>query len=121
MQHIEELAQQIKELYKSSRYRAPLIVGIAANVLSHDSPLVIAETLEKTFDGKLHIVINNAAYYEFRQMGELDADYVQKLLLGNIQNLIMLMDVCFKKGLIQPNSRIVNVSSDTTRTNIPFP
>ncbi|KAM3497473.1 hypothetical protein MY10362_009178 [Beauveria mimosiformis] len=82
---------------------------------------LLFNSIEKTFDGKLDILINNAAYYDFRQMGELDADYVQKLLLGNVHNLIMLMETCFKKGLIQPNSRIVNVSSDTTRTNLPFP
>lgn len=98
-----------------------MIVGIAANVLAQESPLLIAETIENTFNSKLDILINNAAYYDFRRMGELDADYVEKLLLGNVHNLIMLMDTCFKKGLIQPNSRIVNVSSDTTRTNLPFP
>ncbi|EJP62065.1 short-chain dehydrogenase [Beauveria bassiana ARSEF 2860] len=119
--HIESIAQEVQELYKSSGHCAPVIVGIAANVLAQESPLLIAETIENTFDSKLDIVINNAAYYEFRQMGELDADYVDKLLLGNVHNLIMLMETCFKKGLIQPNSRIVNVSSDTTRTSLPFP
>ncbi|KAM3430057.1 hypothetical protein MY4824_007889 [Beauveria thailandica] len=121
VQQIESIAQQVQELYKSTGHQAPVVVGIAANVLAHESPLPIAETIEKRFNGKLDILINNAAYCEFRQMGELDADYVQKMLLGNVHSLIMLMETCFKKGLIQPNSRVVNVSSDTTRTNLPFP
>ncbi|KAM3517195.1 hypothetical protein NHJ13051_009200 [Beauveria bassiana] len=72
--HIESLAQEVQELYKSSGHCAPVIVGIAANILAQESPLLIAETIENTFNSKLDILINNAAYYDFRRMGELDAD-----------------------------------------------
>ncbi|KAF9880563.1 short-chain dehydrogenase reductase sdr [Colletotrichum karsti] len=120
MHQIESLNQSVKDIYSSSVYEAPKVVGLAANTLSPDFHDIIADKVLSDFDGKLNIIVNNAAYCDFRSIGELDVEYVQKILLGNVQCLIMLMDTLFKRGYIQQDSRVINISSDATRAPLPF-
>nr|XP_036589937.1 short-chain dehydrogenase reductase sdr [Colletotrichum truncatum]KAF6801942.1 short-chain dehydrogenase reductase sdr [Colletotrichum truncatum] len=120
MHHIDSLGEHIEELYSSSPYEAPKIVGLAADVLSADFHDQVANKVRDAFGGKVNIIVNNAAYCDFRPVGELDAEYVQKILQGNIQCLVMLMDTLFKRDYIQRESRVINISSDVTRCPIPF-
>ncbi|KAJ5203364.1 hypothetical protein N7449_005443 [Penicillium cf. viridicatum] len=89
-------------------------------MLSLDSPRLIKEALICHFEGKVNIVINNAAYDPMRAMGTLDDAYVQNVLMGNTHALVMLMDTLYAHNMIQPNSRIVSFSSESGR-KIPFP
>lgn len=77
------------------------------------------DAVKRDFGGKLDILVNNAAYDEMRPIGELDPDYVQRILFGNIQTLVMSVDVLFREGVFQPNSRIVNISAELTRGPLP--
>ncbi|KAJ5904833.1 uncharacterized protein N7473_001749 [Penicillium subrubescens] len=117
---LDELNRTVLDLYRGLEGHAPKIVGVAANVLSLDSPRLIKEALIGHFEGKVNIVINNAAYDPMRAMGKLDDDYVQKVLMGNTHALVMLMDALYANNIIQPNSRIINISSESGR-RIPFP
>ncbi|KAH7009156.1 short-chain dehydrogenase [Macrophomina phaseolina] len=119
LRHFDEMNESIRSLYRSSPHSAPKIVGITGNLLSADAPERIAGAVEREFHGKLHILINNASCLETRPIGQLDADYVQRLLLGNIQTLILTVDVLFRNEFFQPNSRIVNISSESTRGHLP--
>ncbi|KAF5573252.1 hypothetical protein FPCIR_14032 [Fusarium pseudocircinatum] len=71
---IESLAAEVKEIYKTSNYQCPRVVGVAANLLSPDFADSIANEIRDTFNSKVHIIVNNAAYTDFRPMGDLDAE-----------------------------------------------
>lgn len=117
---LDELILTVLDMYREFEVDAPKIVGVAANVLSLDSPRLIKEALICHFEGKVNIVINNAAYDPMRAMGTLDDAYVQNVLMGNTHALVMLMDTLYAHNMIQPNSRIVSISSESGR-RIPFP
>ncbi|TDZ16594.1 Short-chain type dehydrogenase/reductase [Colletotrichum orbiculare MAFF 240422] len=120
MSHFETLDQAVKDNYSSSQFEAPRIVGLPLDLLAADFHDIVADKVRDEFGGKLNIIVNNAAYAEFRPIGQLDADYVHNVLQGNVQCLVLLMDTLYKRGYIQPASRVVNISSDLTRESIPF-
>ncbi|KAK1634120.1 3-oxoacyl-reductase [Colletotrichum phormii] len=66
--------------------------------------------------GKLNIIVNNATHFEARPVRELDAEFIQRVLVGNLQSLALMMDVLLRRDYIQQESRIVNISSDWART-----
>ncbi|KAF4460407.1 3-oxoacyl-(acyl-carrier-) reductase [Fusarium albosuccineum] len=122
MCHIESLKEEAIRQYQDLNGNGiPKIVGVAANLLSPEFPAIIANKVRDAFNGKLNIIVSNANYVDFRSMGELDAEYVQKQLMGNVQSLVLLMDILFAKGYIQPKSRVINISSEASRTPLPFP
>ncbi|KAL0934953.1 3-oxoacyl-(acyl-carrier-protein) reductase [Colletotrichum truncatum] len=118
---IESLATEVGELYEDSGYLRPRVVGVAANLLSPDFADTIAEEIHDTFNNKVHIIINNAAYSEMRPMGELDASYIHDMLLGNVQSLVLLIEALFTRECIQPFSRIINISGAVSRCSLPTP
>lgn len=120
LHHIENINSIVTDAYKNSGLQpAPKILGLPANLLSPDVPALMLDAVKRDFGGKLDILVNNAAYDEMRPIGELDPDYVQRILLGNIQTLVMSVDVLFREGVFQPNSRIVNISAELTRGPLP--
>ncbi|KAK0647442.1 Short chain dehydrogenase asqE [Lasiodiplodia hormozganensis] len=119
LHHLDELARSVQSVYESSPYTAPKIIGLPADILLADTPTRLVDAVESEFGGKLHIMVNNAAYDEIRPVGQLDADYVGKILTGNIQTLVLSVELLFQRGFFQPNSRIVNVSSEMTRGFLP--
>ncbi|EXK27039.1 hypothetical protein FOMG_16477 [Fusarium oxysporum f. sp. melonis 26406] len=118
---IEFLAAEVNELYKTSNYQCPRVVGVAANLLSPDFADSIANDIRDTFNSKVHIIVNNAAYTDFRPMGELDAEYVHNVLLGNVQSLVLLIETLFTREYIQPFSRVINISGAVSRCSLPTP
>ncbi|CEI70918.1 hypothetical protein FVEN_g9705 [Fusarium venenatum] len=118
---IESLATEVYKLYETSDHSCPSVVGVAANLFSPDFADIIANEIRDTFGSKLHIIVNNAAYWEFRPMGELDAEYVHSMLLGNVQSLVLLMEALFTREYIQPFSRVINISGGVTRSTLPAP
>ncbi|KAK7211174.1 hypothetical protein V2G26_018352 [Clonostachys chloroleuca] len=122
LHHLETLEQSVTRTFTAAGLQPPSIFGIAADVTSEETPELIARTVVERFDSKLDILVNNAAYYEFRPMGQLDAAHVNRILSGNITALVILMDTLYRQNMFQPDSRVVNVSSDTAKmTNLPFP
>lgn len=73
----------MQSVYESSPYTAPKIIGLPADILLADTSTRLADAVESEFGGKLHIMVNNATYDEIRPVGQLDADYVGKILTGN--------------------------------------
>ncbi|KAB2576676.1 3-methylitaconate isomerase [Lasiodiplodia theobromae] len=120
LHHIENINSIVTDAYKNAGLQpARKILGLPANLLSPDVPALMLDAVKRDFGGKLDILVNNAAYDEFRPIGELDPDYVQRSLFGNIQTLVMSVDVLFREGVFQPNSRIVNISAELTRSPLP--
>ncbi|TIC92811.1 Aklaviketone reductase DauE [Colletotrichum higginsianum] len=108
------------DVYKPTDLEAPRIVGLAANLLDPQFPDLVANTIRDELGGKLNIIVNNAFYFENRPVGELDADFVQRMLVGNVQCLVLLTDRLLKDGHIQPESRVVNISTDLVRSPLAF-
>lgn len=101
---------------ESSRsFIAPKVVGVVANIISSDCVAAIVEGLERNFGGKLDILVNNAAVMEIQPVGSITIDHCQRMLLGNIQTPVMLVEALVNKEMFRPNSRIVNISSDGAR------
>lgn len=89
---------------------------MVANLLSPDLAETIANKVQDEFDGKINIIVNNATHFEARPVRQLDAEFIQRVLLGNVQSLALTMDVLLRRDYIQPESRVVNISSDWART-----
>ncbi|KAK1675294.1 hypothetical protein BDP55DRAFT_632459 [Colletotrichum godetiae] len=102
--------------YHSSELDAPKVAGLVANLLLTDLAETIANKVQDEFDGKLNIIVNLATQFEARPIRELDAEFIQRVLVGNLQSLALMMDALLKRDYIQPESRIVNISSDWART-----
>ncbi|EKG21488.1 Short-chain dehydrogenase/reductase SDR [Macrophomina phaseolina MS6] len=77
------------------------------------------DAVKREFGGKLDILVNNAAYDDFRAIGELDAEYLQRSLLGNIQTLALSVDLLYREAAFNPNSRIINIGAELTRGSLP--
>ncbi|CCF42867.1 3-oxoacyl-[acyl-carrier-protein] reductase [Colletotrichum higginsianum] len=120
LDQIQSLEQAVKQVYKPTDLEAPRIVGLAANLLDPQFPDLVANTIRDELGGKLNIIVNNAFYFENRPVGELDADFVQRMLVGNVQCLVLLTDRLLKDGHIQPESRVVNISTDLVRSPLAF-
>ncbi|KAK1468303.1 3-oxoacyl-(acyl-carrier-protein) reductase [Colletotrichum melonis] len=112
----ESLEKTVQQGYHSSQFDAPRVTGLVANLLSPDLAETIANKVQDEFDGKLNIIINNATHFEARPVRQLDAEFIQRVLLGNVQSLALTMDVLLRRDYIQPESRVVNISSDWART-----
>ncbi|KAL0258966.1 hypothetical protein SLS55_006471 [Diplodia seriata] len=120
LHHLEHANNAVADAYSAAGVRpTPKIVGMPANLLSPDTPELLLDAVKREFGGRLDILINNAAYDEFRPIGELDAEYVQRSLLGNVQTLVLSVDLLFKERVFRPNSRIVNISAELTRGPLP--
>ncbi|KKY28165.1 putative short-chain dehydrogenase reductase sdr [Diplodia seriata] len=120
LHHLEHANNTVADAYSAAGVRpTPRIVGVPANLLSPDTPGLLLDAVKREFGGRLDILVNNAAYDEFRPIGELDAEYVQRSLLGNVQTLVLSVDLLFKERVFRPNSRIVNISAELTRGRLP--
>ncbi|KAL1647467.1 hypothetical protein SLS58_002797 [Diplodia intermedia] len=120
LHHLEHANSAVADAYGAAGVRpTPRIVGVPANLLSPDTPALLLDAVGREFGGRLDILVNNAAYDEFRPVGELDAGYVQRSLLGNVQTLALSVDLLFRERVFRPNSRIVNISAELTRGPLP--
>jgi 3-oxoacyl-[acyl-carrier protein] reductase len=86
-----------------------------ADITLPDCPALIADTLEKEFEGKLDILVNNAAVTGGTQLGSTDPGKVQNMLFANVHTPLMIVDELVKRKLFRHFSRIINVSSDRAR------
>ena len=117
--HIDSLSEIVSDLYARSgnpqSLVTPKIIGVVANIISLDCAAAIVEALDRNFGGKLDILVNNAAVMEILPVGSITIDHCQRMLLGNIQTPVMLIEALVNKEMFRPHSRIVNISSDGAR------
>lgn len=123
----ETLSHKISLLYSSSEnpHGAPLdqpkLVGFAADISSASAPAGILGALREHFDGKIDIVVFNAAVMGLAKFGEgnVTKDFVSTALAGNVQFPIMLMEELVSNKCLRPNSRVIAVSSEGVRARRP--
>lgn len=85
------------------------------------SATIILDALRKDFNGKIDIVIFNAAVMGLAKMGEgsVTESFVDGALAGNIKFPIMLMEDLVKADMIRENGRVVGISSEGVRARRP--
>ncbi|KAF2013773.1 short-chain dehydrogenase [Aaosphaeria arxii CBS 175.79] len=123
----DTLTEDIFNIYSSSSescessLKHPQIVGIAADITSPNSPLVILDALRQHFDSRVDIVVFNAAVMGLAKMGEggLTEAFIGQALSGNIQFPIMLMEGLVTGSYIGRDGRVVAISSDGVRSKRP--
>lgn len=93
----------------------PVIVGIAADIFSPNCHQILADALERYFNRRVDVFVNNACDPMPGLLGELTAEEIQRSLLGNIQTPVLIVDEFVKRKMFQPNSRIIYISSIRTR------
>ena len=113
----DTLDQTVSDLYvkASGDIKKPKLVGIVANILDDTCADKIVNALKDFFESKVHIIVNNAAITVRTLLGQLETEAVAKALLGNIQTPILIMNAVVREKMLQPHSRIVNISSDRAR------
>ena len=112
---INDLSQTVTDLYIASSLPKPKVSGVAANIASDDCPETIVKALEANFGGHIDILVNNAVLASRVPIGSMESKKVQEELFANVQTPIMLLDELVKRKMFRPSSRIVNISSDTSR------
>lgn len=99
----------------------PKFVGLDADITSSSAPSLILEALRKNFNGKIDIVVFNAAVMGLAKMGDgtVTQQFVEKALAGNIQFPVLLMETFVAKNCIRENGRVVAISSEGVRARRP--
>jgi Dehydrogenases with different specificities (related to short-chain alcohol dehydrogenases) len=94
------------------------ITAVVADIFSADCPSIISEEVNKSFNGRVDIFINNAGATGLGTIGEMDVNHIQQNLLANVQTPVMIVEEFVRQRLFQPNSRIVYISS--IRSHFPW-
>ncbi|KAH7125176.1 hypothetical protein B0J11DRAFT_434661 [Dendryphion nanum] len=114
----DHLSATITSLYTRSSHPTPTLLGIPADISSPTAPSTILSALRTHFDNvPLSIVIFNAAIMGLAKTGSgtITEDFVTKALAGNVMFPVLLMEELVKGAFLQPNSRIVAISSEGVR------
>lgn len=111
---IESLEEKLLLTYPDQSPK-PKIVGIVADILDpENSPALITKAIQEHFSGKLNILVNNAAVLgSFQIVPDITLANMNHILTGNLIFPILLMKAILPH--LQPNSRIVNISSEAVR------
>ncbi|ORY09351.1 short-chain dehydrogenase [Clohesyomyces aquaticus] len=110
-----------KESVSPSGPTHPSLVGTLTDITSPSAPHCILEALQDDFEGKVDIVVFNAAVMGLARMGEgtIDAGFVERAFAGNVTFPILLMEELVKVGSFRPDSRVVAISSEGSRVKRP--
>lgn len=92
---------------------------MVADITSLPSIEQVIQTLEREFDGKLDILVLNAAYNARPKLGTASETDIQNSLTANLQWPIALMENLVRLKLFNPNARVVVLSSDRVRDPSP--
>ncbi|OCK80144.1 NAD(P)-binding protein [Lepidopterella palustris CBS 459.81] len=90
----------------------PKLIGITANILSSDCALMIAVILEKEFNSRCDIFINNASVAVRRRVGEIGDGDVSDSLMGNVTTPMRIMETLVRKMLLRQDARVVIVTRE---------
>uniref|UniRef100_A0A0D2YK48 3-oxoacyl-[acyl-carrier-protein] reductase n=1 Tax=Fusarium oxysporum (strain Fo5176) TaxID=660025 RepID=A0A0D2YK48_FUSOF len=90
------LNDEVTELvYKATSRERPAgqqIKGIIADVFSSDCAKTIADALEKSFDGRVDILVNSAGDPMPGVIGQVTTEEIQRSLLGNVQTPVQIVE-----------------------------
>lgn len=111
----DEVTGKVFEATSRSRPGTLKIRGLIADISSPHCGAIIAEELERTFDGRVDIFINCASDALTGTIGEMSAEQIQRSLVGNVQTPVMIVEEFVRRRHFQPDSRIIYISSIRSR------
>lgn len=117
----EELKEKIESVYRAANVDAPKLVGVNADITDPSAPNVIITSLISHFEGKLDILVFNAAVMSLARMGDgaMDDAFLDRFMVGNLKFPIMLMDRLVAQERVRPGSRVIAISSEAVRAKRP--
>jgi 3-oxoacyl-[acyl-carrier protein] reductase len=117
----EHLQAEIESMYQEANLEAPKLVGITADITASSALAIILDVLSSYFDGKLDILVFNAAVMSLARIGEgkMDDAFLDRFLAGNLRFPIRLIDQLVERGGFRPGSRVVAISSEAVRARRP--
>ncbi|KAF1970517.1 short-chain dehydrogenase [Bimuria novae-zelandiae CBS 107.79] len=119
--------QTIRSLYSANALHgatAPTLLGVKSDISRPDTSREIGRILRALvidFDGKVDIVVFNAAVMTLTKMGEgsLRADVVDLALAGNVKFPVMLVERFLRENVFRRGGRVVAISSEGVRAERP--
>ncbi|KAF2739059.1 NAD(P)-binding protein [Polyplosphaeria fusca] len=128
--NFDTLSHTIANLYRGPASTAPAhshirsstqpkLQGIVADITSLATIDDITKILDRDFGGKLDILIFNATINLRPKLGTAAEADVSRLLAGNLQWPIMLVESLVRQGMFNNNARVVVISSDRVRCPSP--
>jgi 3-oxoacyl-[acyl-carrier protein] reductase len=91
------------------------IIGVNISIQDPKCAETIADILDREYDSRVDIFINNAADPNPGVIGELPVEGIQKSLVGNIQTPVLIVEELVKRRVFKPDSRIIYISSIRSR------
>lgn len=97
----------------------PSSFGVAADLTKVEAPLQIIKAMESWKPGKLEIdiLVNNAGTEKVRKLGEITAEDFAAVYDLNVRGALLMTQAVLP--FLQPNGRIINVSSVGGRAGFP--
>ncbi|KAK7702401.1 hypothetical protein SLS64_009693 [Diaporthe eres] len=120
MKNIASLKDEIDALYSGTAHKPPQTIGVAASLLEPEkfvAAVVGALDSSHHLGGRVDILVQNAAVAEARLVDDIDGAHVRRMLAGNLEAAVLLVQALLPR--LQPNSRVVNVSSGAARSATP--
>jgi 3-oxoacyl-[acyl-carrier protein] reductase len=128
--NFDTLSHTISQLYRGESSTAPAhshirsstqprLQGVVADITSLPSVRQVVDVLEREYGGKLDILVLNAVVNARPKLGLASEDDISRMLLGNLQWPIVLMENLVRKKMLRENARVVVISSDRVRNPSP--
>ncbi|EMT69568.1 3-oxoacyl-[acyl-carrier-protein] reductase FabG [Fusarium odoratissimum] len=114
----DEITERIYKATSRERPAGQQIKGIIADVFSSDCAKTIADALEKSFGGRVDILVNSAGDPMPGVIGQMATEEIQRSILGNVQTPVQIVEELVRRKLFQLNSRIIYISS--VRSRLPW-
>jgi 3-oxoacyl-[acyl-carrier protein] reductase len=117
--HINSLNDEIANIYKAAGkpYKSK-IIGLAADIFAPNCAQIICSAITEHFDSQVNIFINNACDPVAKAIGEMTVEDIQRSLVANIQNPVLIVDEFTKRRFFRQESRIIYISS--VRSRLPW-
>ncbi|EXF86314.1 3-oxoacyl-(acyl-carrier-protein) reductase [Colletotrichum fioriniae PJ7] len=114
---IEALRAEVHFRYRNaSKSSVPQIKGVVASLLEPREYCTAIVNAVKEY-GSLNILVQNAAVVEVAPVGMITQDHIDRLLTANIEAPVFLVQALLP--YFQPESRIINISSEGGRDPSP--
>ncbi|KAI9736929.1 MAG: hypothetical protein M1818_005980 [Claussenomyces sp. TS43310] len=108
--YIASLVDEVAALHHPNP--PPQVHGVVANLLDAAAPAAIRTALRAHFDGRVHILVNNAALATVTPLETASRERVEAFMTSNVVFPIMLLQALLSH--LQPHSRVINILSEVT-------
>jgi 3-oxoacyl-[acyl-carrier protein] reductase len=111
----DAIANTARQHFAEPKEKRPRIIGIAADMYSPSLHLTLAGAVEHYFEGHLDIFVNNACEALPGEIGNMSPEEVDRSLVANVRNPVLIVDEFVKCNMFRKESRIIYISSVRSR------